>query len=142
MSDLDGEVSLEIQIEASVETVFAFLTEPELMQEWLTDMVDTDCRPGGKFRIKGMRGGLIEGAYLEIVPNQKVVFTWGGFMELKPGESTVEFRITPHSGGTLLRLHHYGLPEPRIEPHRQGWGAALPKLKEAAERHGARIVQA
>jgi uncharacterized protein YndB with AHSA1/START domain len=136
MSDLDDskEVRIEIQIAASPETVFALLTEPAQMQTWFAELVDADCRPGGVFRVTGPRGVSIEGTYLEIVPNRKVVFTWGGLEGLAPGASTVEFRVEPHGAGTLLRLRHYGLPKSRIEPHRDGWAIfGLPKLKDAAE---------
>jgi uncharacterized protein YndB with AHSA1/START domain len=136
MSDLHrgDEVCLEIQIDASPETVFAFLTEPARMKTWLAELVDADCRPGGIFRVTGPRGASIEGTYLEIVPNRKVVFTWGGLEGLAPGASTVEFRVEPHGADTLLRLRHYGLPKSRIEPHRDSWAMfGLPKLKDAAE---------
>jgi uncharacterized protein YndB with AHSA1/START domain len=136
MSDLhrDGEVRLEIQIDASPETVFAFLTEPARMKTWLADVVDADCRPGGIFRITGPRGVSIEGRYLEIVPGRKVVFTWGGMEGLAPGASTAEFDVEPHGAGSLLRLRHHGLPKSKIEPHRRSWAVfGLPKLKDAAE---------
>lgn len=136
MSDLDdrSEVRLEIRIAASCETVFALLTEPARMKTWLAEWVEADCRPGGIFRVRGPRGGLIEGKYLEIVPNRKVVFTWGGLQGLAPGASTVEFRLEPHGRGTMLRLRHHGLPQARIEPHRRGWDVfGLPTLKDVAE---------
>jgi len=76
----------------------------------------------------------IEGTYLEVVPNRKVVFTWGGVEGLKPGQSTVEFVLEPDGGSTLVRLRHYGLPRPAVEPHRRGWiYSGLVKLKDAAE---------
>jgi len=63
-----------------------------------------------------------------------VVFTWGGVEGLKPGQSTVEFVLEPDGGGTLVRLRHYGLPRPAVEPHRRGWVySGLVKLKDAAE---------
>jgi uncharacterized protein YndB with AHSA1/START domain len=136
MSDLyrGDEVRLEIQIDASPETVFAFLTEPARMKAWFADVVDADSRPGGIFRATGPLGASIEGTYLEIVPSRKVVFTWGGMEGLAPGASTVEFHVEPHGAGTLLRLRHHGLPKAKIEPHRHSWSDfALPKLKDAAE---------
>jgi len=131
----DGqEVRLEIHINASLESVFAFLTDPAHMKTWLADLVEVDLRPGGLFRISGPPGVSIEGTYLEIVPNKKVVFTWGGVEGLKPGQSTVEFLLEADSGGTLVRLRHYGLPKPAVEPHRRGWVySGLVKLKDAAE---------
>src|SRR5262249_16843057 len=96
-----AEVRLEIRIDASPETVFALLTEPARMRTWLAELVEAESRPGGMFRISGPAGVSIEGTYLEVVPNRKVVFTWGGVEGLKPGQSTGEFVLEPDNGGTL-----------------------------------------
>jgi uncharacterized protein YndB with AHSA1/START domain len=136
MSDAsDGEdVRLEIGIDASPETVFALLTEPIQMKTWLAEIVEADARPGGVFRISGPHGVAIGGTYVELVPSKKVVFTWGGVEGLRPGQSTVEFTLEPDGGGTLVKLRHYGLPRPALEPHRRGWAySGLVKLKDAAE---------
>jgi uncharacterized protein YndB with AHSA1/START domain len=128
------EFRLEIRIDASPETVFALLTEPTRMKTWLAELVEADSRPGGVFRISGPHGVSIEGTYLEVVPNRKVVFTWGGVEGVKPGQSTVEFLLEPDGAGTLVRLRHYGLPAPSVEPHRRGWVySGLVKLKDSAE---------
>ncbi len=130
----DEEVQLEIRIDASPGTVFALLTEPTHMKTWLAELVEADPRPGGVFRISGPPGVSIEGTYLEVIPSRKVVFTWGGVEGLKPGQSTVEFLLEPDGGGTLVRLRHYRLPKPAVEPHRRGWVySGLIKLKDAAE---------
>jgi uncharacterized protein YndB with AHSA1/START domain len=134
MSDDTGDVRLEIWIQASPEAVFALLTDPNHMRTWLAELVQADSRPGGVFRISGPAGISIEGVYLEVVPNTKVVFTWGGVEGLKPGQSTVEFLLEPDGEGTLVRLRHYGLPGPAVESHRRGWiYSGLVKLKDAAE---------
>jgi uncharacterized protein YndB with AHSA1/START domain len=134
MNDGTDEVQLEIWINASPETVFALLTEPVAMTTWLAELVDADARPDGIFNISGPSGLSIAGTYREVVPSRKVVFTWGGVEGLKPGQSTVEFLLEPDRGGTLLRLRHYGLPGPAVEPHRRGWVySGLVKLKDAAE---------
>jgi len=128
------EVRLEIEIDAAPETVFALLTEPTRMKTWLAEMVEADARPGGVFRISGPHGLAIGGTYVELVPNKKVVLTWGGVEGLRPGQSTVEFLLEPDSGGTLVKLRHYGLPGPAVESHRRGWAySGLVKLKDAAE---------
>jgi uncharacterized protein YndB with AHSA1/START domain len=136
MSDASGsgEVQLEIRIDASPATVFALLTEPIHMKTWLAELVEADPRPGGAFRISGPPGVSIEGTYIEVIPNRKVAFTWGGVEGLKPGQSTVEFLLEPDGGGTLVRLRHYRLPKPAVESHRRGWVySGLVKLKDAAE---------
>jgi uncharacterized protein YndB with AHSA1/START domain len=134
MTDDGRDVRLEIRIDASPETVFALLTDPTQMKTWFAELVEADPRPRGVFRISGPAGVSIEGTYLEVVPNRKVVFTWGGVEGLKPGQTTVEFLIEPDGKGTLLRLRHYGLPGPTVESHRRGWVySGLAKLKDAAE---------
>src|SRR5260370_28512367 len=134
MSDDNKDVVLQIRIDAAPETVFALLTDPMQMRSWFAELVEADPRPGGVFRISGPAGVSIEGTYLEVVANRKVVFTWGGVEGLKPGQSTVEFLLEPDGKGTLVRLRHYGLPEPTVESHRRGWAySGLAKLKDAAE---------
>ena len=132
-SDSD-EVRLEIGIDASPETVFTLLTDPTHMKIWLAELVEADARPGGVFHISGSHGLAIGGTYLEVTPNTKVVFTWGGVEGLRPGQSTVEFLLEPDGEGTLVRLRHFNLPKPAVEPHRRGWVySGLVKLKDAAE---------
>jgi uncharacterized protein YndB with AHSA1/START domain len=134
MSDDSPDVRLEIRIDASLETVFALLTDPVHMKTWFAELVEADPRPGGVFRISGPADVAIEGTYREVVANSKVVFTWGGVEGLKPGQSTVEFLLEPDGEGTLLRLRHYRLPGPAVESHRRGWVySGLVKLKDAGE---------
>jgi uncharacterized protein YndB with AHSA1/START domain len=134
MSDEERDVRLEIRIDAAPETVFALLTDPARMQSWFAEEVEVDPRPGGLFRISGPSGVSIEGTYLEVVQNCKIVFTWGGVEGLKAGQTTVEFLLEPDGSGTLLRLRHYGLPPPTVESHRRGWMlSGLAKLRDAAE---------
>src|SRR5260370_7960262 len=103
MSDDDNDVVLQIRIDAAPETVFALLTDPTHMRTWFAELVEADPRPGGVFRISGPAGVSIEGSYLEVVANCKVVFTWGGVEGLKPGETTVEFLLPPARARTFFR---------------------------------------
>lgn len=128
------EVRRQIRIDASPATVFALLTDPRRMRAWLAATVVAKPEPGGIFRIAGPGGMTIEGRYLEVVPDRKVVFAWGGVEGLEPGQSTVEIILEPDGDGTLLKLRHYGLPPSAFEPHDLGWlHSGLPKLKAAAE---------
>ena len=134
MNDDGREVRLEIKIDASAELVYALLTDPSQMKSWFAEWVEADARPGGIFRISGPAEVAIEGTYLEVIANRKVVFTWGGVEGLTPGQSIVEFLLEPDGKGTLVRLRHYRLPGTVLRSHRQGWiHSGLPKLKDAAE---------
>ena len=85
MNDDRRDVRLEIRIDAAPETVFVLLTDPTQMQSWFAEQVEADPRPGGIFRISGPIGVSIEGTYLEVVPNRKVVFTWAALKGSSPG---------------------------------------------------------
>src|SRR5258707_12348739 len=104
MSDDDNDVVLQIRIDAAPETVFALLTDPTHMRTWFAELVEAEPRPGGVFRISGPAGVSLEGTYVEVVANCKVVFTWGGVEGLNPGEMRVEFLLGPVGAGTLVRL--------------------------------------
>lgn len=127
------EVRQEIYIEAPPSTVFALLTDAARMMTWLAEVVEAEPRPGGRFRISESSGTTIEGTYVEVVPDRRVVFTWGGVMGLAPGQTTVEFVLEPVDSGTRVKLRQFGLPAPTFEPHDKGWVSGLQKLKSAAE---------
>jgi len=132
--DRSREVVREIHIDATPATVFALLTDARQMTRWLADTVVAEPVPGGVFRITEVGGMSITGRYVEVIPDRKVVFTWGGVEGLAPGETTVEFTLEAEGEGTLLRLRHYGLPRAAFESHDMGWlHSGLPKVKAAAE---------
>jgi uncharacterized protein YndB with AHSA1/START domain len=128
------EIRHEIRIDATPETVFALLTDPREMAKWLAEIVESDPRPGGIFRLAEPGGKVVQGSYIDVVPAAKVVFTWGGVSGVEPGQSTVEFLLEADGEGTLVKFRHYGLPAPSIEEHDQGWQfGGLPKLKAVSE---------
>ena len=98
--DRGREIRREIHIDATPATVFALLTDARQMTKWLAEIVVAEAVAGGKFHITEAGGMEIVGSYVEVVPDRKVVFTWGGIEGLKPGESTVEF--TPGLASPLM----------------------------------------
>jgi len=141
-SDLDirievndrGEIVGETRIRATVATVFALLTQTHQIKTWLAQYAETDARPGGVFCLADPSGLRVEGTYLEVVADQKVVLTWGGIEGLRPGQSTVAFALHADGSDTMVRLRHSGLSTPAIAAHYLGWmKSGLPKLKRVAE---------
>jgi uncharacterized protein YndB with AHSA1/START domain len=123
-----------MRIIATPAMVFALLTDTQQMMNWLAQSVKADARPGGTFCLADLYGLRVEGTYLEVVRDRKVVFTWGGIDGLKPGQSTVEFALHADGNHTLVRLRHFGLSDPAVEAHCLGWkNSGLPKLKAVAE---------
>ena len=131
------EILHEIPIDAAPEIVFALLTRAELMTTWLAPDVAADPRPGGIFRLADFNGLWVEGRFLSITWNRIVAFTWGGIDGLRIGQTSVTVTLRPEANGTMLRLHHAGLPDPVYENHDLGWTiSALPRLKAVAEGRG------
>jgi uncharacterized protein YndB with AHSA1/START domain len=70
----------------------------------------------------------VSGVYREIVPNQKLVFTWA-WKSTPERESLVTVEIKPDGDGSLLTLtHEQFFDEEARERHRNGWTASLEKL--------------
>src|SRR3954452_9009505 len=87
----------EIFIECRPETLFSFFTDPDKMVRWMGRHILLEPRIGGKYRIDINGEDIAMGEYVEIVPYEKIVMTWGweNSKILPPGLSTVEFRLTP-----------------------------------------------
>jgi uncharacterized protein YndB with AHSA1/START domain len=125
-----------ITIAARPETVFRLLTDPHEYVRWKGQLAQLEPRPGGDFRVNfpSDRGTVI-GEFVEVVPNRRVVFTWGWQDNaiVPPGSSTVEIDLEPDGQATRLRLVHRGLPEGAIAEHKEGWDYFLPRLTNVAE---------
>jgi uncharacterized protein YndB with AHSA1/START domain len=98
---------------------------------------EVDLRVGGRYRIamEGPDGAVhvVSGAYREIDPPRRLVYTWQWENSPRFPETqvTVEFRARA-DGGTDLVLVHEGLPdEDSYARHAHGWDGCLAKLDAA-----------
>ena len=126
------EIVVEQQISAPPSTVYRYLTESEKWVQWQSQTADLDARRGGLFAL-GMPNGMnARGQFTELVPNQKVVFTWGWLDRpgIPPGSTVVTIELIDEGSGTRLVLTHSNLPPDEVSEHRQGWEAHLPRLAE------------
>ena len=128
-------VEQEVEINAPIATVYSYLTDPALVVQWMGRAVELDARPGGGFRCEMNDRDIFRGEVVELVPNARVVFTFGWEAvdsPIPPGASTVEITLREESGKTLVRLVHRDVPEPAAEIHGQGWRLYLDRLAVAA----------
>jgi len=118
-----------VHVAADPDRVFDFFTHPELMVRWMGEHAELDGRPGGRFAVD-VRGTAVRGRFVVVERPSRLVFTWGhaGSDRLPPGASTVEVRLRPLEGGTLVELEHRGLGEPEASGHRRGWQHFLARL--------------
>ena len=130
-----AELVREILIDAEPETVFPFLVERDKYLRWEGTDAEIDARPGGVFRV--LVHGEYQGAgeFVEVIPNEKVSYTFGWEQEgnpITPGSSLVEITLTAEGSKTRLRLVHSRLPDDAVADHTRGWDHYLDRLAVAA----------
>jgi uncharacterized protein YndB with AHSA1/START domain len=129
------EIVRTVFVAAPREVVFAYFTHAKRMLEWIGTSVELDPRPGGRVRIVPNSVDVIAGAFLEVTPPSRVVFTWGfegDGQALPAGGSVVEVTLTEVPGGTEVRLVHRSLPDAVRDRHEAGWRHYLGRLASAA----------
>jgi uncharacterized protein YndB with AHSA1/START domain len=126
-----AELVREMLIDARPETVFELLTVPHRHLEWQGTEADLDPRPGGVYRVRVGGNHDAVGEFVEVVPNEKVVFTFGWDAPghpIGPGSTTVEYTLHAEGDKTRVRLVHRGLPDDAVAGHTLGWDHYLARL--------------
>jgi uncharacterized protein YndB with AHSA1/START domain len=142
------ELSVERYIDAPPETVFKVWTER--LEEWwcpkpwTTEVIEQDLRPGGRSAMV-MHGPTgeeerLEGVILEVVPNQRIVFTnafTAGWIPQTPFMVGF-FEFTAEGNGTRYRAGSRHWDEAAHRQHEQmgfteGWGKVADQLAGLAE---------
>ncbi|MDX6412985.1 MAG: hypothetical protein QOH23_395 [Gaiellaceae bacterium] len=124
-----------LSIDASPETVWEFLVDPEKLMRWKGINADLDAQRGGTFRCEVIPGHIARGEYVEIDRPNRLVFTWGwdGNEGVPPGSSTIEIDLAAEGDGTSLRFVHKDLPNAdAVSSHAHGWEHYLSRLETAA----------
>jgi uncharacterized protein YndB with AHSA1/START domain len=130
----DAELRVERRVDAPRHAVYRHLTDSVRWAQWQGTSAEVEAVPGGRFRLVMTNGAIAEGKFVDLVPDRRVVFTWGwhGSSSVPPGSSTVEIELEPDGDGTLIRLTHRGLPTEERAIHRLGWEMYLPRLAVVA----------
>lgn len=145
ISDAKGthKVVLRKTIAAPRETLFDLWAFPEHLRQWLSPSADVelflaevDFRADGRYRF-GFRSGdgiatYVGGTYLEIMPPERLVFTWTPEPpDVDAGKKTlvtVDFR--DNAGQTEIVLVHERFPDKAMcDRHNEGWNGALEQLE-------------
>lgn len=129
-----SEIVLEQRIQATPADVYAYLTDEAKWKRWQGSDATLDPRVGGVFSVLMANGLNARGEFVELVPDRRVVFTWGwiGNENLPPGSSTVEIELRADGDATILVLKHGSLPDEELRQQRMGWTHYLPRLAVTA----------
>ncbi len=129
-------VEVEVRIAARPSTVFSLLNSADGMAQWFGSKVEMEAKPGGALRVDINGRDIAKGEIVEIVPSERIVFTFGWEGEghpVPPGASRVEITLAEDGDGTVLRLRHSGLTSEQGASHKEGWEHFLPRLLDVAE---------
>ncbi len=138
-------LTIKRRIKAPAAKIFAAWTQPQALAQWFgpeqisTSRAEIDAHVGGRFRIvmndaDGERHE-VSGVYREVVPNEKLVFTWA-WVTMPERESLVTVQLKPDGDATMLTLTHEQLFDAATrDSHRHGWTGALDKLERLFTAH-------
>ena len=128
------EVVLQQWIAAPPSTVYKYLTDSEKWSLWQGSSATLDARPGGIFSMVMGNGMNARGQFVELVQDERVVFTWGWIDRpgIPPGSTTVQIDLKEDIGGTLLVLTHREVPDDEAALQKMGWTHYLPRLAVVA----------
>ena len=129
-------VERQVSIDASPETIWEFLVDPDKATRWMGMSATLEAEPGGLYRVEVIPGHTARGAFVALDPPRRLVYTWGweeGDNPVPPGSSTVEIELIPEGDGTTVRLVHSDLPSAEAaESHGHGWQHYLDRLAVSA----------
>jgi uncharacterized protein YndB with AHSA1/START domain len=129
------DVVVERRVSVPPAEVFSYFTDSDRWTAWQGTEAEIELIPGGVWRVNVTGDGFASGHVVEVVENERVVFTWGWEQgpPVPPGSTTVAIELLPDGDGTLIRLTHSNLPPDQVEIHRHGWEHFLPRLAAVAE---------
>lgn len=150
--DTNRDLVLTRLIDAPREKLYAAWTQPDLLTQWFapkpwsTPKAVLDVRVGGASVVTMADENGTEypnpGQYLEVVPNEKLVFTDAYIGDWEPSAKpfmTVVLTFTPEAGKTryTATVHHWTAEDRKSHEQmgfHEGWGLCTDQLEELVKR--------
>jgi len=123
MSGQSRSLTFEQTVPASPDAVYRAFTNATALREWFCDVATTIPREGGRCYFAWHDGGYSSGAFVRLVPEETVAFSWHGRNE--PAASEVEINLSAENGGTAVQVAHSGLGTGPL------WEEVVPALEQA-----------
>jgi len=123
VNDLDFPLDREVLIVARRSTVFRYFVDSKRFAAWWGEGSRVEPRPGGALLIRYPNGVTASGQVVEIVEDEKFVFTYGydSGSPIPAGSSRVTITLEDRDQGTLVKLRHELPDEKTRDAHVQGW---------------------
>ena len=139
MANVKPSLTIKRRFKASPAQVYAAWTQPEQLAKWMGPVgttaaeAEADVRVGGRYHIRMIVPGdehNVSGVYREVVPNERLVFTWAWRTLPKERESLVIIQLKDDGdGGTIMTFtHEQFFDEKARDDHEKGWTGTIDKL--------------
>jgi uncharacterized protein YndB with AHSA1/START domain len=142
MAEVREKPSLTIvrRFKVAPDKVWRALTQPEALKHWMAPSdefkvphAEVELKVGGRYNIvmqsSDGESHDVRGAYREIVPDRKLVYTWA-WKSTPERESLVTIELRAVDGGTELTLRHEQFfDEEARDKHQHGWNGCLARLE-------------
>ena len=128
----------------AAETIWKALTSAQLIARWLMEPTGFEPVVGNRFTFRttpaGAWDGVIRCEVLEVVPNERFVYSWVGGHESNEGygsllDTLVTWTLAPEGEGTRLRMVHAGFVRPKNDTAftnmSKGWATCMDRLETA-----------
>lgn len=137
MTTLPFELERTILIAARRATVFRYFTDSARFADWWGQGSRIEGRPGGALLIRYPNGATASGEVIELVPEERVVFSYGyddPGKPIPPGGSRVTITLADDPAGTRLSLRHQVNEAAIRDAHVAGWRYQLALFANVAAR--------
>ncbi len=133
-------LTIKRRLNAPPAKVFAAWCDPKKIEQWFITpkakslTAKADVRVGGRYQIVANKTDgerhEVNGVYREVVPNEKLVFTWAWY-STPERESLVTVLIKPDGDGSILTLtHEQFFDEAARDLHNEGWTVVLANFEK------------
>ncbi|THD62409.1 SRPBCC family protein [Phenylobacterium sp.] len=124
------EITFTRRLARPAEKVWAALTVPERLADWLAE-AEVDLRVGGRFALYwATHDYRMAGVITELDPPRVFAWTWPS---PEHPDSVVRWSLEPEEGGCRLTLRQTGLSAPPLRSVAAGWHTHLEGLQGAAD---------
>jgi len=119
------------------DATWAALTEPPLMERWFTHASAVGAA-GDAYELDFGDGDVMRGFVLDVVPGERLVYSWGWEGGPAAPRTRVSWELTPGEDGTLVTLTHDGWSEAGLtakerDEHAAYWEGYVAALVEMTD---------